>query len=392
MQKFPILKDILVIELAFMGSGPFCGALLASLGANVIKIEPIKGGDMFRFMPPFGQTEEQGEKVNAAFQAINNNKRSLAMNFRKGLGKSALLDMLKQADVLIEGFKPGRMDSWGLGYADLHKINPRLIYCHISGYGLTGPRASQMQHEGNIGALSGLLDSFSTENNRPSLAPGLSLVGGYTALSGILAALYHRQQSQQGQLVDVAVLDALMAMQAPSAGELLDTTLPRQGQAFLQGNWPRNRIYACACGNFLYFGAGEQRYFQAFLHKTGHGFIAELVNYQDQCKALETLFLSRSRSAWLQEFDQQEYCLSAVNSLQQALEDPQVMARGALKKDTSADHKQHVHLGQVIKMSAHLPPPFSSAPGLGQHSRDVLIEFGLQPEQIQAMIAANLLR
>ncbi|GGO72934.1 CaiB/BaiF CoA transferase family protein [Bowmanella pacifica] len=385
MSKSAILKDVVVLELAFMATGPMCGSLLADLGAQVVKIEPPKGGDMFRFMPPFGQTEVEGEKVNGSFLSINRNKRSVALNYRKGLGKEALLTLIKQADVLIEGFKPGSLEKWGLDYESLRLINPRLIYCHISGYGMTGPDASKMQHEGNLSALSGLLDSFSPASGVPHLAPGLSMVGAYTALSGILAALLHRTQTGQGQLVDISVLDALMGLQAPAAGEQLNCDDPRHGEAFIKGEWPRNALYACACGQYLYFGAGEHRYYQGFLQQLGREDILAIPEPQQQTEALRTLFLSRSRADWLTDFGNTDYCISPVNSLTQALEDPQVQARQPLFCITSPTGKQHISLGNIIKLSAHPAPAAQAAPLLGQHSTQVLREFGLSEAQIQAL-------
>ena len=384
MSKSAILKDVVVLELAFMASGPMCATLLADLGAQVIKIEPPKGGDMFRFMPPFGQTEHAGENVNGAFLSINRNKRSLALNYRKGIGKDTLLSLIQQADVLIEGFKPGSMEKWGLNYDSLRQLNPRLIYCHISGYGLTGPDATRMQHEGNLAALSGLIDSFAPAPAIPHLAPGLSMVGAYTALSGILAALLHRTQTGEGQLVDIAVLDALMGLQAPAAGELHNCDHPRQGQAFMQGEWPRNALYQCACGHYLYFGAGEHRYYQGFLHQVEREDILDIDDPHQQTQALRALFLSRSRADWLADFGDTDYCISPVNRLDQALQEPQVKSRQPLQYVKSAKGG-HISLGTIIKLSAHQPPIAQPAPKLGQHSKMVLQEFGIDDAQIQAL-------
>lgn len=213
MKNFGFLEGVRILDLSLMYPGPFCSMHLGDLGADVIKIEPLKTGDMCRQLRASDGRYEPG--MSLAFMSANRNKRSLCLSIKKPKGREILKKLVSTADVLIEGFKPGLMDSLELGYEHLAAVNKQLIYCHISGYGDAGPSAKKMGHDGNFIAESGILHATGTKNGTPAI-PGIlaaSMAGGsLVALSSILAALLHREKTGQGHFIDASCLDGAMSL------------------------------------------------------------------------------------------------------------------------------------------------------------------------------------
>ncbi|HEY8476560.1 MAG TPA: CoA transferase, partial [Chloroflexota bacterium] len=193
------LEGVRVLELANYMAGPYCGMLLADLGAEVIKVENPQGGDYSRLSAPFVDGEAAG------FMALNRNKKSLALNLKDDRGRAIFLDLVRTADVLVENFRPGTMDDLGLGYAKLSTVNPRLIYCAASGFGQTGPYRHRAALDLIVQGMSGLM-SITGEPGRPPVKVGVPVADLTAALFGayaVLAALYVRDRTGLGQHIDV---------------------------------------------------------------------------------------------------------------------------------------------------------------------------------------------
>ena len=194
------LEGIRVLDLSRLLPGPYCTMLLADLGAEVIKIETPGLGDYLRVIPPYVR-DATGADVSALFQLLNRNKQSVALNFRNPRGKPVLMRLAKNADVIIEAFRPGAADRWGIGYEQIRAVNPHIVYCSLSGYGQRGPYRDRAGHDLNYIALAGLLATNGVAGG-PPIPPGVQvadLSGAMLATIAILAALVGRAQSGAGQ-------------------------------------------------------------------------------------------------------------------------------------------------------------------------------------------------
>jgi crotonobetainyl-CoA:carnitine CoA-transferase CaiB-like acyl-CoA transferase len=367
------LEGIRVLDLSTMATGPFCSALLSELGADVIKVEAVKGGDPLRYMEPLSKVDWGEGRINAAFVAINKNKRSVRLKFRKGEGKETFLKMVECADVIIENFKPGSMDSWGLGYEELSKINKEIIYCHVSGYGLSGPYSKRMQHEGNINALAGaaFLDEAGV---KPRLIPGSSMTASFTASTAIVAALYQRTMGGGGQLIDVSTLDSLVSISAMMIGE--GGACSKEGFSLAKDN-PRNRLYECKDGKFLFFGPAETRFFNLFLKEVSAEFLTSVECKVEQIKILSSIFKTQSRDEWCERFLEHDVCISPLNSLDEAFGDPQINSRNMIVPTIDEKGRCVMTSGSPFKMSKSDLRPTTRAPHLGEHTNEVLSELGI---------------
>ena len=258
-----ILEGIQVLDLTMVLSGPFTTLHLALLGADVIKIEPPGAGDLARKL---GNVPELNEKMmGTSFLAQNANKRSLTLNLKKKEAQEIFKKLVRNADVVVENFRPGVMDRFGLSYAALREINPELIYCAISGFGQTGPDAQKPAYDQIIQGLSGVMAINGDETLNPLRCgfPVCDTVGGLNAAFAIMAALFHRQRTGQGQFLDIALLDSIMPLMGWVAANLL---IGNQAPA-LMGN---DNFTAAPSGTFA----------------TKNGYINIAANRQEQWESL----------------------------------------------------------------------------------------------------------
>ncbi|MEK7205290.1 MAG: CaiB/BaiF CoA-transferase family protein, partial [candidate division NC10 bacterium] len=246
-----LLEGITILDLTRLLPGPYGTMLLADLGAEVVKIEEPEVGDYARaFEPSVG-----GE--GAAFQAVNRNKKSVALNLKVEAGKAAFRRLAATADVVVEQFRPGVMDRLGLGWEALKALNPRLVYCALTGFGQDGPYRNRVGHDVNYIAIGGLLNLTGMEGGPPVL-PGVQvadLSGGMMAALGILAALLARERAGEGRFVDVAMLDTVMSwlgLQAALLGATGKT--PQRGRWFLGGGLPGYQVYETKDGRHITVG------------------------------------------------------------------------------------------------------------------------------------------
>jgi crotonobetainyl-CoA:carnitine CoA-transferase CaiB-like acyl-CoA transferase len=256
------LSGCLVLDLTRLLPGPYCTLLLADFGADVIKVEDPGLGDYARWNEP-----KVGED-SAFFSSLNRNKKSVTLNLKTAEGKELFLRLVEQADILVESFRPGVMDRLGLGYATLKTVNPRLIYSAITGYGQDGPYAGYPGHDINYLSYAGMLELQGERNQKPTppVVQVADLGGGaLMAAVGILLAMQARQQTGEGQFVDISMTDGVISwLQTILPNYLANNELPKRGEMTLSGEKACYAVYETADGRYIAVGALEAKFWQEF--------------------------------------------------------------------------------------------------------------------------------
>lgn len=380
------LKNIRVLDLSRLLPGPYFTMLLADLGAEVIKVETPQLGDYARMVPEaFGGP--------AFFAALNKGKKSLALNYRNRRGREVFLRLVTQADVVVEGFRPGVMARRGLGYETLRDLNPRLVYCSLSGYGQSGPYEQRVGHDLNYIAVGGLLDLNGAPGG-PPLPPGVQiadLAGGMLAAMAVLAALLGRERTGEGAYLDVALFDAVVSWAGAVAGPLYAATgeSPQRGRMALSGGLPCYNVYQTADGAYLSLGALEGPFWMAFCERVER---PDLVARQWDPAAIPevgAVMRTQDRDIWLARFEGVDACLEPVNTYAEMLTHPQVRHRGLVVETQEAGGRLVREAGSPFRCGQ--PPP-SPAPRLGEHTRQVLAEAGFTDAEIQALEEKKIVR
>lgn len=321
------LSGLLVLDFSTLLPGPLAGLMLAEAGAEVIKIERPGGEDMRRFAPMV-----DGES--AAFALLNRGKQVLTLDLKSETDRARLRPLIARADIVIEQFRPGVMARLGLGYDDLKAINPKLIYCSISGYGQAGPRAGEAGHDVNYIAHTGLLDLQPGPVHAPVLPPALiaDIAGGsFPAVINILLALRARDQSGQGSYIDIAMTDAMFtfAWYALALGSVAGG-FPRSGSMALVGGSPRYQLYPTQDGQIVACGALEQKFWDAFCAAIGlsAAFIDDARDPKATRDAVAGLIVARTAEEWRPILARADCCVTIVVPLEQAMRDPHFVERG----------------------------------------------------------------
>lgn len=362
------LSGIRVLDFSTLLPGPMCTLLLADAGADVLKIErPGTGDEMRTYTPRLGQ-----DSVN--FALLNRGKRSIAMNLKDPVALEAIKDLVKQADVLVEQFRPGVMDRLGLGYEALRAINPRLIYCSITGWGQTGPLADVAAHDLNYQAQTGMLGLSCDDQGNPTVPPTLTadIAGGtYPAVLNILLALRQRDIDNRGRHLDIAMADNLFTFMYWGLGNgWASGQWPTPGGDLVTGGSARYRIYRTADDRYLAAAPLEDRFWHEFLDIIG---LPELKHADPMANVTEQVarrIKEQPISYWLERLQGKDVCVSEVRTLEQASQDEHFAARGVFDRTLSTAEGQ--------KMTA-LPTPVVPAfrcededlpsPALGAHNQ-----------------------
>jgi crotonobetainyl-CoA:carnitine CoA-transferase CaiB-like acyl-CoA transferase len=381
------LSGLRVLDLSRLLPGPFCSLLMADFGADVIKVEDTAMGDYVRWAPPHYEGA-QPTAGGAMFMALNRGKRSVRIDLKSEAGKEVLLRLVREADVLLESFRPGVMDRLGVGYERLREGNRGLVYCAISGYGQDGPLRDRSGHDTNYLGLNGLLGLTGEADGPPVQSAGqIADIGGGSlmAVAGILIALRERDRSGEGQFVDCSMFDGSLAWLAMSAAQALATGhAPRRGEVQLAGRYVCYRPYACRDG-YVSMGALEPKFWAAWCEGVGR---PDLVAHQfdppgsDAHEEVAAVFAQRSRADWERFASEYDCCLEPVLDLDEALDSELVRARDMVVSIAQPGVPGAVRqLGVPIKL-ARTPadPGQRPAPSLGEHTDEVL-----GPEEIAAL-------
>ena len=387
------LEGLHVLDVTQVMAGPFCAMMLADLGADVIKVEP-PAGDSTRQMPGAVGADSP------SFNALNRGKRSIVLDLKSGAGRDALVRLARASDILIENYRPGVMDAFGLGYAALAKENPRLVYASISGYGQTGPDRAKGGFDLIAQGVSGIM-SITGEAGRAPVKAGVPLTdlgAGLFALVGILAALEYRHRSGAGQHVDTSLVDAGVALSVWEATEYF------AGLGVPQALGSAHRLIApyqairCADG-YITLGAANERLFRRLCEVLGHPEWAAMPEFADSATRLrnrqrltdriEEITTTRPCAHWLELLDANDIPCGPINDYARVFADPQVVARGMVVDTDHPTLGRLKTLGSPLKLSATPPQVGRAAPRLGEHTAEVLREAGFTDAEIDRLLPAS---
>lgn len=329
------LAGIRVLDFSTLLPGPLATLLLAEAGAEVIKIErPGRGDEMRSYSPKFGV-----DSVN--FAMLNRGKRSLAIDLKAPGAVESLRPLLESADIVIEQFRPGVMDRLGLGYDALRAINPRLVYCAITGWGQTGPKADVAAHDLNYVAETGMLGLAAGADGAPVVPAALvaDIAGGtYPAVMNILLALRERDRTGVGCKLDVAMADNLFAFMYWAIGNgIAAGQWPAPGGDLVTGGSPRYNVYRTADGRFVAAAPLEQKFWETFCDLIGLDAALRADGGQEARVRAEVarIVASRDADAWRATFEGRDVCCSIVPTMEEALRDPHFAARGVFARTLS---------------------------------------------------------
>ncbi|MED4853215.1 CaiB/BaiF CoA-transferase family protein [Caldifermentibacillus hisashii] len=364
------LQSIRVLDLSRLLPGPFCTMLLADFGAEVIKIEAPELGDYARHYEP------KIDENSVMFHSLNRNKKSVTLDLKTDEGKDQFFQMVGKADVVVESFRPGVMKRLGLDFPVLEKINPRLIYCAISGYGQTGPYAEMPGHDINYISYAGLLELMGEKDGKP-IVPAVQVAdlagGAYPAVTGILLALLEREKSGKGQFIDISMMDGVISLLQSTLPNYLMKNIPsKRGEQMLSGGLACYEVYQTKDGRWLAVGALEMKFWRIFCQKLGKPEWIPLLNEPDEVQYklkhdIQTVMYTKTLAEWMDIFEDAEACVSPVLTFAELVNHPQVQARKMFEA-IEQDGIPVKHIGIPIKLSRTPGKIRAAAPKLGEHT------------------------
>ena len=392
MTTFPLALDgIRVLDLSRVIAGPWCGALLGDFGADVIKVEDTGAGDESRTWPP----QKDGET--AAYLLFNRNKRGMTLDLKSPEGVEVIKALVRKSDVLVENFRTGTMESFGLGYDVLAEINPRLIYCSVSAFGRTGPRKDSPGYEALMQAFSGIMSITGEPGGPPvrSAVSFLDLTTGILCALGVTAAVHQRERTGLGQRVDGSLLDTAVALLAYHAeGYLLAGLVPKAlGSGHPSLSPYRN--FKCRDGQWIFIAAANDRFWGKLTRALGLDAMAadprfmkngdRVANRAELEAMLEKIIGEYDREPLLKRLEEADVPATPVNTVDQVMNDPQTIARGMIERVVHPKLGEIPVVGTPLKFSRMNPGVRRAAPLRGEHTDAVLAECGLSPERIREL-------
>ena len=391
------LDGVRVLDLSRVLAGPFCGMLLADMGADVIKVEDTGSGDESRTWPP----HKGGES--AAYLVINRNKRDLTLDLKAPDGAAVLRNLVKRADVLIENFRTGTMEGFGLGYDVLSALNPGLIYCSISAFGRTGPRKDGAGYEALMQAFSGIM-SITGEPDGPPVRAGVSfldLTTGIFSAFGIANALLHRATTGLGQRVDASLLEtAVTLLNYHAEGFLLTGAVPKALGSSHPSLSPY-RTFRCRDGQWVFIAGANDRFWQRLVVALDLGALRnderfaknlERVRHRVELEAAVADAIAKyDREPLLKLLEDAGVPATPVNTVDQVMNDPQTAARQMIERVLHPKLGEIPVIGTPVKYSRMRPGVRTPAPLQGEHTDEVLAEWGYSADEIDALRAKKVI-
>ncbi len=399
--KTGALSGVTVIDLTRVLAGPYCTQMLGDLGADVIKIErPGSGDDTRKFAPPFVTDNEGKETTESAyFMSANRNKRSVEIDLTSKAGQSIIRKLVLEADVLVENFKTGNLSKYGLGYDDLKELNPKLVYCSITGFGQTGPYAKRPGYDFLIQGMGGIMSITGEADREPQKVgvPIADIMSGMFAAVAINAALRHAALSGEGQYIDIGMLDTQVAWLVNQGMNFLHS-----GEAERLGNAHPNivpyQVFKSSDGHIV-LAIGNDKQFKTFCEFAGAPELpsnpkfasndARVNNRAETVELIQNLIIQKPSQYWLDELEKMKIGCGPINSLEQTFTDPHVLAREMITKIPHPLIKEDggakliaspLRLSETPVAYRHHPPL------LGEHTNEVLTEkLGLNDEELDKL-------
>ena len=387
------IHGVKVLELAQIMAGPTCGLMLADLGAEVIKIEKIPGGDdTRRFLPP----DINGEA--AAFMMMNRNKRGMALDLKTKEGVEVFKRLVKQADVVVENFRKGTLEKLGVGYEELKKINPKIILCEISGYGRTGPYADKGGFDLIAQGMSGLMSITGESKGKPPMkvgAPVTDITAGILAATGVLAALVSRATTGVGQRVDTSLYEAgIVHTYWQSA--IASATGVAPGP--LGSAHPLTAPYQAfqTKDKWITVGASNQNTWLKLIDALGVKQLQENEKFNSNANRMKNLtelteilkkeLVKKTAEEWLKLFDEKGLPCGPINTVTEMFEDPQTIERKMIVDVKNTKAGSFKGIGMPIKFSETKVEDTKESPTFGQHTKQILLDYGFKGEEIESLI------
>jgi crotonobetainyl-CoA:carnitine CoA-transferase CaiB-like acyl-CoA transferase len=380
------LKGFRLLDLSRLLPGPYCSLLLADLGMEVLKIEDPEGGDYLRIMGRMGKRE------NAFFLSLNRNKKSITLNLKTKEGKEIFYKLIEMYDIVLEGFRPGVMDRLGIGFKELKKRNPRVIFCSLSGYGQDGPYRERSGHDINYIGLAGILELTGARNGAPVI-PGIQIAdiggGGMTSAIAILSAIIHREKTGEGQFLDISMLDGILSWLSLHAGKyLIDQELPKRGEMLLNGGYACYQVYPTKDGRHMSLGALEPQFWKNFCEAIERRDLIDkqFIEGEERFRVIEEiqeLFKNKTQQEWVDFFKNVDACCEPILTFAEVFRHPQVLHRQMVKEIEDPVEGKIRQVGNPIKSSqfsfeVRIPPPQQ-----GEQTMEVLKAMGYSEDEIQ---------
>ena len=391
------LQGIRVIDLTQAMAAPFCTMNLADMGADVIKIEPPGEGEPTRQL---GAAQKNGHS--ATFMTMNRCKRGIAVDLKQPEGVEIVRKLAATADVFVQNYRPGVVNRLGLDFDSLRTINPRLVYCQISGFGNTGPYASRGGYDLIAQGMSGVISVTGDEDGPPAKSgiPLADLAAGLFGAYGILAALEYRSRTGEGQLVDTSLLEAAMALTVWESAEYWTTGKAPKPVGSAHRNSAPYQALRAADGYFT-VGAGNDKLYAAFCSALGRKDLLEdqrfttraarLANRRELVVALEKVTSKDTRAVWLERLEKAGVPAGPINNYAEALADPHALARDMVVDLVHPGAGDIKALGVPVKLSETPGAVDRAAPLLGQHTAEILKELCYSESQQQALLSKGVI-
>lgn len=369
------LTGIKVLDLSRLLPGPFCSMILADHGAEVIAVEDGRFQADGLFLTP-----------------VNRNKKHMSLNLKSEAGKEIFFKLARKADIILEGFRPGVVDRLGVGYEAVRKINPRIIYCAVTGYGQTGPLRDRAGHDVNYLALAGVLDQIG-EKDRPPVIPGVQLAdiagGGMNGAIGILLALLARERTGKGQYIDISMTDGMASLlPIPLFFKQTQGRFPERSDAMLSHRYACYNTYETADGRHVSVGAVENRFWARIC---AHFEVPQYIPLQYEEDRREeiigffrTAFRKKNLAEWKVELADLDACCEPVLTPEEAMEADLFREREMVLDAPAKDGKPAATLGIPVKLSETPGSVRTPAPGFGESTRDILKDLGYSDTRIDS--------
>jgi alpha-methylacyl-CoA racemase len=386
------LDGVEILDLTRLLPGGYATMVLHDLGASVTKIENPDGGDELRGMPPFC------DGVSVLFSAINRGKKSVAVNLKLDEGRQVFLKLARQADVIVEGFRPGVTARLGVDYESVRGVKADIVYCSITGYGQDGPYRDKAGHDLNYLGYAGVASLTGTADGTLSV-PGVQIAdigcGALMAVIGILAAVHRRDTTGDGAYLDVSMFDGALAWVPFQLAEYFSTgDVPGPGIWTLSGKYPCYNLYRTRDGGYLAVGALEMKFWANLCRELGRPDLLEgqfaTGDDGDAVKnELAAIFATKTRDEWVARLGEKDVCVGPVNALDEAVRDPHVRHRGIIDRPDGAPVP---YVRFPVKLEGVVPTSFRPAPVLGEDTDETLSSLGYSEAELHELAASGAIR